>query len=338
MPLKPLKVPGFGEKHDFFFDDKEASQMSKGRRPSTVSIQHGMYWTTKRIGLVVIVAFLTVGAAIGTGVGLVLHKVNRKAVNNSAGIHGSTGSVWQPKAGMTWNMQFVNPLNLNTASAYDVWDIDLFDTNQTTINALHAAGAKVLCYFSGGSYENWRPDANQFLPSDLGKNLAGWPGEKWLNVSSPNVHTIMQARLDLAVSKGCDGVDPDNMDGYNNKNGLGLTQQNAIDYVTFLSTNAKQRGLAISLKNAGEIVPSVVGLVDFSVNESCAEYSECNIWQSFIQQGKPVFHVEYPKGSSTNNYNNVPTNQANKVCDAGGSSGFSSIIKNQNLDDFIQNC
>lgn len=363
MPFQPLNIPGFREKHAVFIEDKEVN-MPPRRRASTASIQHTMFWTSKRIGLVAIVVMLTVGAAIGAGVGVALHKVSQKSRYNGGGIQrnstsstpstsntpnnstsnttssntgaSSSSSIWSPQPGLTWNMQFIDTPDTNTF--YDVWDIDLFDTSVSTISTLQAKGSKVICYFSGGSYENWRSDASNFQPADLGLDMSGWPGEKWINVASDNVRAIMLKRLDLAVSKGCDGVDPDNMDAYNNKNGLGLTQQDAIDYVTFLSQAAHSRNLAISLKNAGEIVPSVVDLVQYSVNEACAQYSECKIWQAFINAGKPVFHVEYPKGSSTNNMKNVIGNLFTKSCSASGLSGFSTIIKNQNLNSFIQLC
>lgn len=38
----------------------------------------------------------------------------------------------------------------------------------------------------------------------------------------------MLARLDRAQTLGCDGVDPDNVDAYNNDNGLNLTENDAI--------------------------------------------------------------------------------------------------------------
>ena len=82
---------------------------------------------------------------------------------------------------------------------------------------------KVICYFSAGSYEPGRPDSANFLPSDLGSQMANWPDETWLDIRSLNVQKIMAARIQLAKSKGCDAVDPDNVDGYNNVNGLGLT-------------------------------------------------------------------------------------------------------------------
>jgi hypothetical protein len=119
----------------------------------------------------------------------------------------------------TWQIILSQPLTLSSSSSsitpnVSVFDIDLFDTPTSTIQQLHALGKRVLCYFSAGSYEDWRADAAQFTQQDLGHDLDGWAGEKWLNINSENVRRIMKDRIDLAKEKGCDGVDPDNVDGY----------------------------------------------------------------------------------------------------------------------------
>ena len=41
----------------------------------------------------------------------------------------------------------------------------------------------------------------------------------------------MQSRLDRAVTKGCDGVDPDNIDGYEKPTRIMLTEDDAIKYM-----------------------------------------------------------------------------------------------------------
>jgi hypothetical protein len=41
----------------------------------------------------------------------------------------------------------------------------------------------------------------------------------------------------------------------------------SIDYVKFLSREARSRGVGISLENALEIIPNVIDHVDFAVNE-----------------------------------------------------------------------
>jgi hypothetical protein len=44
---------------------------------------------------------------------------------------------------------------------------------------------------SGGTFEEWRPDAADFLPADKGNPLGDWPGENYINILSPNVRQIM---------------------------------------------------------------------------------------------------------------------------------------------------
>jgi len=126
---------------------------------------------------------------------------------------------WTPAVSSTWQIILNHPPVLDkdassTTPNVTVFDIDLFDTPKETIQQLHALGKKVLCYFSAGSYEDWRSDAAEFKPEDLGHDLDGWPGEKWLKLSSDNVRRIMKERVNMASEKGCDGVDPDNVDAY----------------------------------------------------------------------------------------------------------------------------
>ncbi|KAJ2740402.1 hypothetical protein H4S06_006120 [Coemansia sp. BCRC 34490] len=250
---------------------------------------------------------------------------------------GSSSALWQPAAGTSWQIVLSATLK-DTSANVQAYDIDLFDNTAATITKIHAAGAKAICYFSAGSYEDWRSDASKFKSADLGKTLDGWAGENWLNTKSANVRAIMAARLDLAKSKGCDAVDPDNIDAYNNSNGLGLTKADAIDYINYLATEAHARGLAIGLKNSGEIVSSVIDNVEFSVNEQCAQYNECSLYSAFTAKNKPVFHIEYPKGDDTSNTKSVTAAQVKKACVFTGSTGFSTLIKNINLDSWFQLC
>jgi hypothetical protein len=207
-------------------------------------------------------------------------------------------TIWKPLAGTTWNYQLTGTINIASTDV-DVWDIDLFDTTPSTIDNIHAQGKHVICYFSAGSFEEWRPDVAKFHPSDIGDPLEGWYGENWLQTRSSNVRDIMLARLDLAMQKKCDGVDPDNVDGYDNENGLYLTEDDATDYVTFLADAAHSRGLAIGLKNAAKIVTRLVSKVEYSVQEECVQYGDCDEFRPFIEQNKPVFHVEYSGGGLT---------------------------------------
>jgi hypothetical protein len=57
-----------------------------------------------------------------------------------------------------------------------MYDVDLYETPQSVIDGLRAQGSKVACYFSAGSYENWRDDAHLFPKEVLGNDMKGWPG------------------------------------------------------------------------------------------------------------------------------------------------------------------
>jgi hypothetical protein len=204
------------------------------------------------------------------------------------------------------------------------------------------AGKKVICYFSAGSYENWRDDASCFTPQDKGAGLDGWAGEQWLDTDSHNVRSIMLGRLDLAVSKGCDGVDPDNVDGYDNPgNGFNLTEAQAISYVSFLADAAHARNLSVGLKNAGEIAGSVIDKVDWEVNEECIARQNCGDYSLFIPAGKPVFNIEYPPESHINSdwTSAEETDRCEAAADPQNDAvGFSTILKQYELDEWIMTC
>jgi hypothetical protein len=202
-------------------------------------------------------------------------------------------TAWRPAVTDTWQWQLTGTLN----TSYDVkiYDVDLYDTSASTILALQNSGKKVLCYFSAGSSENWRTDFGSFAASDMGNALDGWEGERWLDTRSSNVRTIMTKRLDLAKSKGCDGVEPDNVDGYTNNPGFALTATTQLDYNRFLASAAHARGLVIALKNNVDQLADLVSDFDMAVNEQCHQYKECGGYAAFISAGKPVFNAEYAK-------------------------------------------
>ncbi|WP_456451997.1 endo alpha-1,4 polygalactosaminidase [Hydrogenimonas sp.] len=193
----------------------------------------------------------------------------------------------------TWQWQLTG--TFNTSYDVDLYDIDLFDTDKTTIDTLHEKGRIVVCYFSAGSYEEWRPDAGEFPVRVLGNALDGWPGERWLDVRDEEVRAIMKARLDLAQEKGCDGVEPDNVDGYANDTGFALTYDDQLDFNRFLAAEAHARGLLVGLKNDLEQVNDLLEDFDFALNEECHAYDECDLLVPFVEAGKPVFNAEYDR-------------------------------------------
>lgn len=247
-------------------------------------------------------------------------------------------ALWQPPVNATWQIELYAPLNLPTTAstltpAASIYDFDMFDNTNKTIATVHRLGAKVICYFSAGSYEPWRPDATSFKASDKGSAMDGWPDEAWLDIRSANVRAIMAKRIQLAAQKGCDAIDPDNVDGYQNDNGLGLTQADTVSFVRFLASTAAGYGLSTGLKNAGEVIPKVLDVVQFAVNEQCAAYSECATWQPFVKAGKPVLRIEYPSGAPK-----VTATKRQSLCAAKGSTGFSTVLKKMSLDGWVMFC
>lgn len=242
---------------------------------------------------------------------------------SSSSSSGGDPEFWQPEPGISWQWQLVG--TVDTSIDVAVYDIDLFDVPQETIDALHADGRVVICYFSAGSYEQWREDADQFPAAAIGDPLDGWPGEAWLDHRDPTIRTIMQARLDLAVTKDCDAVEPDNVDGYTNPTGFDLGAADQLDYNRFLAAEAHARGLSIGLKNDVDQVAELVDDFDWALNEECVSYRECGTKSPFIQQGKAVFHVEYVDDPAEG------PGLAEQVCPQTTGLGFSTLIKEWDL-------
>ncbi|OCF33723.1 hypothetical protein I316_04435 [Kwoniella heveanensis BCC8398] len=220
-------------------------------------------------------------------------------------------------------------IKTNTGLALNktVYIVDMANSTPEQFANYHAKGKKVGCYFSAGTWEPFRNDKLQFLPECycgtgvstdangkcIGKgannNLLGEWGEWWLDLRSAkcleNVKSIMTKRIQEAATKGCDAIDPDNVDSFMNKQNFGNTAQNQVDYLLWLSATAKANNLAIDLKNSGTLLTdpdtgkttqwtdSLVKAFDFNVIESCHQYDECQTYDPFLKAGKPQIQIEY---------------------------------------------
>ncbi|POR39124.1 Uncharacterized protein TPAR_00684 [Tolypocladium paradoxum] len=296
------------------------------------------------IGIAALVAVIVIALAVGLGVGLTRNRRGGDADNvPPAGPGINRTAIWKPQVGTPWQIILSKPIKLSgndgaVTPDTKVYDLDLFDNDADTFLKLHNAGINVICYFSAGSWEDWRADKAKFDKADMGNELDGWPGEKWLNVSSPSVRNIMKERIKLAASKGCMAIDPDNVDGYQNDNGLGLTSDAAADYVKFLAKEAASYNMSTGLKNAADIVEDVLDVVQFSVNEQCIELAECESFAPFIKAKKPVFNIEYPQGAPDGLSVQVTDDICSRKGNATGTDGFSTVIKKMNLDGWVQYC
>lgn len=232
---------------------------------------------------------------------------------------------WRPAPGTTWQWQLTGTIDTSVDVA--MYDVDLFETPADTIAKLHADGRVVVCYFSAGSHEDFRADASEFPDAALGEGLDGWPGERWVDIRSDDVRALMTKRLDHAVAAQCDGVEPDNMDGYANDNGLGLTADDQLAYNRFIAAEAHKRGLSVGLKNDLDQIGELVGAFDWALDEECHAYDECDLLTPFITAGKAVFHAEY-----------VDASQLADVCDVTVPLRLSTILKHLDLDSWRLAC
>ena len=130
---------------------------------------------------------------------------------------------WHPALKVSWQWQLQNPPKAGALLDVKMYDVDGFEASKSLIAAMHSKGIKAVCYISAGSWEKYRPDANDFPASVLGRSN-GWPGEKWLDIRKRKIlKPIMRARMDICRRKGFDAIEFDNVDGYQNATGFPLT-------------------------------------------------------------------------------------------------------------------
>ena len=115
----------------------------------------------------------------------------------------------------------------------------------------------------------------------------------------------MAERFALAASKGCDGVEADNIDAYDNSGGgWGITPADNYAYNLWVAAAAHANGLAVVYKNGNGLLvdnngnptgysSALVAAFDASLNEQCHDYDECDSYAAFAAAGKSLFNAEY---------------------------------------------
>jgi hypothetical protein len=90
-----------------------------------------------------------------------------------------------------------------------------------------------------------------------------------------------------------------------------------------MQKEAAKYGMKIGLKNSLDIVGNLETVVDFAVNEQCAQLGECSSYNRFLALNKPVFHIEYP--------NPLNAQAAKGISCTGAALNSSTILKNLQL-------
>jgi hypothetical protein len=199
------------------------------------------------------------------------------------------------------------PAEGGAAVAPEIFDIDLYvdsavngridEVNTAATSAIHAKGARAICYLDAGTWENWRPDANQYPSVVLGRRN-GWPGERWVDIRRIDIlGPILAARAQKCVEAGFDAIEFDNVDSYQNRSGFPLTANDQLQFNAYLANLAHEVGLPVGLKNDLGQLSTLKPYFDFAINEQCFQYNECNYpapgLPDWTASGKAVFNVEY---------------------------------------------
>ncbi|MEV4222296.1 endo alpha-1,4 polygalactosaminidase [Nonomuraea sp. NPDC049725] len=244
--------------------------------------------------------------------------------------------IWRPPLESRWQYQLegnprhkatggidvdicVKPQSGGACVRPTVFDIDLYvdgdvagdnsTVNTAAVKAIHARGAKAVCYVDAGSIEDYRPDYKQFADwhkrnggSLLGKPFSeDFPDERWANINNDRgqrdfLLKMMEARVAKCAQAGFDGVEFDVVNAHEEGRavtGWNISAATQLTYNRALAAIAHKHGLAAALKNNLSQAAELEPYFDFAVNESCFSYDECGELKPFVKAGKPVFHVEY---------------------------------------------
>jgi Glycoside-hydrolase family GH114 len=235
--------------------------------------------------------------------------------------------IWVPSAGQSWDWQLSEPFDFTRPT--DIIDIDQQETDAQTVAMLHGQGKRVICYISVGSWESWRPDAPTYPAILKGNDYDGWEGEKWVDIRRLDLlGPILEARFDDCATKGFDGVEPDNIDAFENNTGFALTAQDQLDFNRWLAGQAHSRGLSIGLKNDNGQVAALLNDFDWALTEDCDDQGWCADLSAFIAAGKAVLQSEYTDTGAS----------LAKFCSASRTRGFSGLLKQRDLHAWARFC
>jgi hypothetical protein len=217
--------------------------------------------------------------------------------------------------------------DLAPAANTSVVEIDSDIASSHDVIKIQESGRTAICYISAGSLERYRSDADRFSNRFVGRKLVGWSKERWLDIRKrSSLRLLMRNRVQTCAAKGFDGVEFDNVDGYQNRTGFNLTRRHQLKYNKMLARLATDAGLSPGLKNAVGLVRPLAKHFDWALNEECVTYSECSAYKHFTKVGKPVFIIEYGEVSKA------------KVCRKARHVGATAQIKRLKLNGWARHC
>ncbi len=240
----------------------------------------------------------------------------------------ATTAFWQPPLNDEFQWYLNGEINLNSTSdmgtgltAYNgdtppatnptIYDIDGIDNSAADVAALHALGAKVVCYVETGTAGDYYSAAQEGIATsyydqlqaagDLGNTLAGYP-ERFINVNAPSAVAIVESMIEQqCAGKGFDGVetDLDETGGGNEGNtGFSISLTQNVTYDQTIATFIHDVGLAWFSKDLSDtgnasFVDALAPYAQAIIDEQASQYQTIALDSVFVAAGKPVFDAEY---------------------------------------------
>jgi hypothetical protein len=217
--------------------------------------------------------------------------------------------MWKPRVVDRWLYQIgdaepaltlcVKPFGKSVCVSPNVWVLDLYASDGVTLNreavrAIHRRSGHAVCYLSGGTWEDWRPDAKKFPAVLRGTELSDWPGERWVDIRKRGIlKPILKDRAVACKKAGFDAIDWDNVDGFTQESGFDISANDQLAYNRMLAGIAHGLGLSVGLKNDLTQVHELLPQFDFAVNEQCVKFGECDLLIPFTTARKAVVQIEY---------------------------------------------
>lgn len=186
--------------------------------------------------------------------------------------------------------QLSGDVDLDTQADWFV--LDLFDTDAAQVTALHDRGRRVMAYVSVGSLEPWRRDFDAFPEEAVGRALASYPAERWLDIRSDAVRALMRARFELASDKGFDGIFASALGAYRAQSGFALSEADQLDYDRFLATAARELSLSPGLSGDFGFAAELSDSYEWAIAVGCLAKDSCGELAPWVARGLPVFDIE----------------------------------------------
>ena len=193
----------------------------------------------------------------------------------------------------SWQIQIQGRIKTSVRARFFSIDVS---KSAKIVRAFKRRGRRVACYINAGAWENFRGDKNAFPPEVLGAEYDGFPEERWLDIRRIDLLApILRARIETCRAKGFDGVDPDNVNGFENETGFPLTADDQLRFNTWLANEVHARGLSVGLKNDGTQAGVLVPYFDWVIVEECIQQKNCAEYAPFARARKAIFAIEYRK-------------------------------------------